>query len=209
MNHCLKQLLKSGKGGAKKTNRVSKIFDFVHYSLFLEGGREGGRVSGLCTNFHSYFFHYIFGGGGVLEIVPNSLFSLLLFGTLPYNTLPEFCWYFGQFFYLSHSQLLLNGKAMKKVSSKDKTVFWSVNSVNPATGDHQSIALVHYDLATLSHRVSEENISLFATQSPFFVQFQVVICGWYQPEDFLSSDYVIPDRGSSKVNMEVSVTSSY
>ena len=62
MNHCLKQLLKSGKGGAKKTNRVSKIFDFVHYSLFLEGGREGIWT---MYQFSLLFFSlYIWGRGG-------------------------------------------------------------------------------------------------------------------------------------------------
>ena len=115
----------------------------------------------------------------------------------------------GQLLYLRHSQLFLNSKAVKEVSTEHETVFRSVDCVDPATGYQQSISCLQHDLATLGNSVSEEYISLLPTESPVLVQLEIVISGWNQPEHLLTSDNVIPDRGASEVNVEVSVAACH
>jgi hypothetical protein len=96
---------------------------------------------------------------------------------------------------------------MKEVSSEDKRICRSVDRVNVSRRYEESISCLQINSRTLIDEISEENVRLFTRQDPLLKELDVLLGRRDQPEDFFSVENVIPDRCSSKVYVEVSITS--
>ena len=53
------------------------------------------------------------------------------------------------------------------------------------------------------YQVSKENFSLMTRQRPGLVNFQVNFGRWDQPEDLLSTQDMVPDRRTAKVDVKI------
>ncbi len=116
---------------------------------------------------------------------------------------PEFLRDLGHLFNLSHSDLLLNGETVKEVAAEHQAVLGSEDGVDPTRRDEEGVPGLQGDHATLFHDVAEEDVALPTRQGPVFVGFEICFSWRDEPEDLLALDDVIPDRGASKVDMEV------
>lgn len=74
-------------------------------------------------------------------------------------------------------------------------------------GNNKGISLQEFNLLAAFHVVCQEDVPLFSWEHPVGVYVYVLLCRWNQPEHFLSMQDVVPHRGTTKINVEICVTS--
>ena len=123
--------------------------------------------------------------------------------------IPVLRWHFG--FRLDIVNFQLHGyvKAVQKIATKNQRVLASINSMNPARGQHERPALLQNNALTLVHNIGQECVGLLAGQDPLFVLFQIGLGGRYEPENLLALEQMIPDGGAAHVDVEIGVAAGH